>query len=244
MVGSSPRVWGTCRPKRMKWRACSVHPHVCGEHEYRPAGWTQTNGSSPRVWGTSFLRLRVVQRQRFIPTCVGNMLAKTCAFRCAHGSSPRVWGTLRNGPAWKVRLRFIPTCVGNICAQDRRLLAHAVHPHVCGEHTTFTSVRILGSGSSPRVWGTCRGEPPNVTDYRFIPTCVGNITRWRALASPPTVHPHVCGEHLSAEFISAARLRFIPTCVGNISPSASTAPQEPVHPHVCGEHYADALPPY
>jgi len=29
-----------------------VHPHVCGEHQRRGAGFIAGAGSSPRVWGT------------------------------------------------------------------------------------------------------------------------------------------------------------------------------------------------
>ncbi len=71
-----------------------------------------------------------------------------------------------------------------------------------------------------------------------------------------SVHPHVCGEHISSgsEKLgvtgSSPRVwgthvifhpdpsnkRFIPTCVGNTFCSVSVSVSVSVHPHVCGEH--------
>ena len=115
---------------------------------------------------------------------------------------------------------------------------NAVHPHVCGEHSRTTHAR---SGHD-----------------RFIPTCVGNMSRglsrlqpfrgssprvWGTFFARPrhararSVHPHVCGEH-----DGPARWRHSPdgssprvwgTCAGRIGAPSGYA----VHPHVCGEHY-------
>ena len=91
---------------------------------------------------------------------------------------------------------------------------------------------------------------------RFIPTCVGNISKIRHCRKEITVHPHVCGEHyfvsdlLTRQFGSSPRvwgtcigrrnlncsIRFIPTCVGNIRQPADYHYIAAVHPHVCGEH--------
>ena len=112
------------------------------------------------------------------------------------------------------------------------------------------------AGSSPRVWGTSKNTPGRFPNYRFIPTCVGNIggTAQRPFSRP--VHPHVCGEHsrtvkrrvddigssprvwgtLQINIVFSHFQRFIPTCVGNIVfPNAHKLPPA-VHPHVCGEH--------
>ena len=176
----------------------------------------RSNGSSPRVWGTCALMGDFKIATRFIPTCVGNMDAvafadsyvavhpHVCGEHCrqagtngaGNGSSPRVWGTLEG--EW-VRHGGLP-----------------VHPHVCGEHPRLISWPIRLTGSSPRVWGTCGRSGWVNAAYRFIPTCVGNIS------------------------ISARRsryaARFIPTCVGNITFSGGASAQRTVHPHVCGEH--------
>ena len=156
-IGSSPRVWGT--PKnyavgyfnnrfiptcvgnseaaRRVMTVCSVHPHVCGELRVLTNQWGVPLGSSPRVWGTPSDNLLPCFFCRFIPTCVGNSNILTNPVK---------------------RRRFIPTCVGNSHRPQLRPCGLAVHPHVCGELQTRISSKALGTGSSPRVWGTPGGE--------------------------------------------------------------------------------------
>jgi len=177
-----------------------------------------------------------VENDRFIPTCVGNInkivdlptvepvhphvcgehLIDLNTYGLQDGSSPRVWGTFSTA--------------------DRELLAYAVHPHVCGEHALVGSPPIGIVGSSPRVWGTSDPQLRPGREYRFIPTCVGNISMIGVHTAQAPVHPHVCGEHFmqipnlpqtfgssprvwGTSFLrcrNGARRRFIPTCVGNI----------------------------
>ena len=133
--------------------------------------------------------------KRFIPTCVGNIVADNSpdnliavhphvcgehrlAFHVTRGfagSSPRVWGTFRIKRFPGANDRFIPTCVGNIALVRRLPSASAVHPHVCGEHGKFLPMFAAFNGSSPRVWGTCIQPVSANSQWRFIPTCVGNI---------------------------------------------------------------------
>ena len=114
------------------------------------------------------------------------------------------------------------------------------------------------SGSSPRVWGTWAVTGRGGHYYRFIPTCVGNISFEHSRRSPSSVHPHVCGEHWRSKrhavnmggssprvwgtFLHWSPMsnpyRFIPTCVGNICLDACAFKIIAVHPHVCGEHDA------
>ena len=235
-----------------------------------------TAGSSPRVWGT-YKELRAdVQPARFIPTCVGNIAdteetrtaasvhphvcgehpARQHGGRACRGSSPRVWGTSRRGSLFSRRGRFIPTCVGNILRFRFMSAQIAVHPHVCGEHSSGNVHRMISIGSSPRVWGTLADPTADVTYRRFIPTCVGNIQGRLSDSDNPAVHPHVCGEHMTisartnrttgssprvwgtscASARRACMSRFIPTCVGNIRTAWRRRPFPSVHPHVCGEH--------
>ena len=112
------------------------------------------------------------------------------------GSSPRVWGTYPPSVFKNCSVRFIPTCVGNICASSTQQMSIPVHPHVCGEHLMPVISTSIDHGSSPRVWGTCSWDSYGKLEARFIPTCVGNIIPFVAGDKMPTVHPHVCGEHL------------------------------------------------
>ena len=90
------------------------------------------------------------------------------------GSSPRVWGTPRRRYLRYRLRRFIPTGVGNALTLTRKLSGVAVHPHGCGERLVDCDNDEDHDGSSPRVWGTLMKAICRLTDYRFIPTGVGN----------------------------------------------------------------------
>ena len=113
-------------------------------------------------------------------------------------------------------------------------------------------------GSSPREWGTLNCQGKNTMKYRFIPTRVGNTTRYMLKLYIKAVHPHACGEHRVQSAIDAmgdgssprewgthvrqwrARQidRFIPTRVGNTPHRRYPARYQAVHPHASGEHSA------
>ena len=177
----------------------AVHPHACGEHLIMATREMENSGSSPRVWGTHIEVKTARAVWRFIPTRVGNTISNAFAAvkvpvhphacgehqltysRCImdNGSSPRVWGTQRR--LWLLRLvtRFIPTRVGNTGEPIKITVAASVHPHACGEHFGKQAFVSIGSGSSPRVWGTLIPCSSEGGVYRFIPTRVGNT--WRSI---------------------------------------------------------------
>ena len=119
----------------------------------------------------------------------------------------------------------------------------------------------MSVGSSPRVRGTLHAGQHGPRPVRFIPACAGNITNPQRKASPPTVHPRVCGEHDAQQdlelFVHGSsprvrgtcprgipprgRHRFIPACAGNIDKSIRTMTRLAVHPRVCGEHFRNVL---
>ena len=78
----------------------------------------------------------------------------------------------------------------------RRRQTLPVHPHVCGEHAIQRTCRGGIIGSSPRMWGTYSPGNRDTGNTRFIPTYVGNISEGCSLHLLPSVHPHVCGEHV------------------------------------------------
>ena len=71
---------------------------------------------------------------------------------------------------------------------------------------------------------------------RYIPTPVGNIVCRDVPTHTRAVHPHACGEHVTAQVRRDRELRFIPTPVGNMAYSSGFISIIPVHPHACGEH--------
>ena len=151
--GSSPRLWGTrptgVGPRRglrfiptavgnargplVDRRQAAVHPHGCGERDWRRAGVEPAAGSSPRLWGTHAYGISHWFKGRFIPTAVGNAgwwQGMRCnptvhphgcgerihaggVYSCDCGSSPRLWGTHAKNRHQLIIFRFIPTAVGN-----------------------------------------------------------------------------------------------------------------------------------
>ena len=172
------------------------------------------------------------------------------------GSSPRAWGIPNICGIDVKSIRFIPTCVGNTHAASLIPELPPVHPHVRGEYYAFRSLPGPCGGSSPRAWGIRGKKRQDVTQARFIPTCVGN-TRSREYAEKNyPVHPHVRGEYqistLQKDVNSGSSPRawgirwelveplyderFIPTCVGNTQQGCKVSARPTVHPHVRGEY--------
>ena len=173
IAGPSPRVWGIQirslltrrRPRSIPTRVgntlfpmcmkapASVHPHACGEYEWRKPANDFAIGPSPRVWGILVQWSPSHVRHRSIPTRVGNTLAGLERFTpipvhphaCGEyrdvlspplpsaGPSPRVWGIRR-------AYRYDQ-------AND------TVHPHACGEYVATCEHSKRRVGPSPRVWG-------------------------------------------------------------------------------------------
>ncbi len=228
------------------------------------------------MWGTLDTPSQYHPCAGFIPTHVGNtqhpalnrrmgsVHPHTCGEHLVFeflkfvigGSSPHMWGTpyFVNGTTlWS---RFIPTHVGNTEALSAIPNTQPVHPHTCGEHSSFSTAPHHITGSSPHMWGTPDGRSKEHHGCRFIPTHVGNTIRTRWPRRWCTVHPHTCGEHSSAAawtcavygssphmwgtlYLSLFWLmlkRFIPTHVGNTPSHQHPVSLRPVHPHTCGEH--------
>ncbi len=238
LLGSSPRVWGTCHTPDRQQRINAVHPHVCGEHPPTAHAVRSTARFIPTCVGniTTFFLLafqatvhphvcgehsRVLTGldllARFIPTCVGNMSSARGEGEEAFGSSPRVWGTFPPHASQFVPRRFIPTCVGNMRPATLSASPSPVHPHVCGEHFITLIHKYTSLGSSPRVWGTCGWSLAG-----------GGAVAGSSPRVWGTFHVVLLARHAE---------RFIPTCVGNMPSAAPPAPRPSVHPHVCGEHW-------
>ena len=153
---------------------------------------------------------------RFIPTAVGNAtpLQPRALFPTVHphgcgerasiyfagfdanGSSPRLWGTHPLLILHVAGDRFIPTAVGNAETVSCWVVCRSVHPHGCGERPSCADFPRHHCGSSPRLWGTrwVMASPPS--DWRFIPTAVGNASPSHPPPSNWPVHPHGCGERI------------------------------------------------
>ncbi len=233
--GSSPRMWGTRKHRRVGEPGLPVHPHACGEHPAPSSSPPPASGSSPRMWGTPRPGRHRTATCRFIPTHVGNTSRRYSRGRGSAGSSPRMWGTRLVSVGGVRYRRFIPTHVGNTAETCTSEGVYPVHPHACGEHAGRFHGPEGNGGSSPRMWGTRVSRLQALYDTRFIPTHVGNTTEQPGIWNGTPVHPHACGEHgigyggclfrvgssprmwgtLGADAAPSTPRRFIPTHVGN-----------------------------
>ena len=139
--------------------------------------------------------------------------------------------------------RFIPTSVGNTTHPPTIQAYLSVHPHIRGEYFYLPLPYPRRFGSSPHPWGIRTERIAVDICVRFIPTSVGNTTRWRFSTGRETVHPHIRGEYaldgpweklkggssphpwgIQEVPVELPRVpRFIPTSVGNTSTAAGNA---------------------
>ena len=212
-----PRVCGEQSSRAEKCRTAmldTVHPRVCGEQDLISRIAYVNAGSSPRLRGTETLHAATGANGRFIPASAGNSACigrrapqravhpRVCgeqesatanADRCA-GSSPRLRGTVFTC-RWPGRQRrFIPASAGNRRHGRRSAPGSAVHPRVCGEQWSCSSLPLPVGGSSPRLRGTGGIVVGPEMHRRFIPASAGNSFLMRQWAWLRTVHPRVCGE--------------------------------------------------
>ena len=271
-----PTCVGSIRSRRRLTLSIAVHPHLRGEHGLPHSSTSTPIGSSPPAWGACGRCVVEVVGVRFIPTCVGS-IGYIADFHCAFpvhphlrgehvmllflvelhfGSSPPAWGAFPAARGSGGHPRFIPTCVGSIQFEAFHYRMIPVHPHLRGEHHTTSPSRQAASGSSPPAWGACRRSHRLQKQLRFIPTCVGSISRTSMAPLRLPVHPHLRGEHCR-NFKSRCSVtgssppawgawkqfqtipekgRFIPTCVGSINRPPRDNVVVAVHPHLRGEH--------
>ncbi len=273
-VGFTPTCVGTAR--RMAYRASRlwVHPHVCGDGSVRSGGLPSGRGSPPRVWGRLCASFDPFSVPGFTPTC-GDGFQRASKKGFIWGSPPRVWGrpdrvdhfhdhpgftptcvgtaVRRFGNAYCYG--FTPTCVGTATTEPFPHLLFGVHPHVCGDGSTYQLSRVSVPGSPPRVWGRRGVNTAGIDLSGFTPTCVGTACGQATTRRQSWVHPHLCGDGSWFAAINPARsgspprvwgrLRrmgprpvgtgFTPTCVGTAHFRDAISRQYRVHPHVCGD---------
>ena len=92
------------------------------------------------------------------------------------------------------------------------------------------------NGSSPRAWGTQLQPMLRLRFRRFIPTCVGNTSRFPTSPICASVHPHVRGEHREEPPMHPCQVGSSPRAWGTRHRLHRTRDRRAVHPHVRGEH--------
>ena len=172
---------------------CWDHPHACGDKLSVRMYSQYSPGSSPRVWGQVPTIINAILRIRIIPTRVGTSSECSRELYCPEdhphacgdkasvrlsltnqrGSSPRVWGQDVYPCSCPTRTGIIPTRVGTRKVFFRLSMINQDHPHACGDKRSRRAYKLLGRGSSPRVWGQALVSHPVVILHGIIPTRVG-----------------------------------------------------------------------
>ncbi|KRM34731.1 hypothetical protein FC44_GL000775 [Lactobacillus intestinalis DSM 6629] len=154
---------------------------MCGEYSTVFHQKTSKKGSPPRVWGIPCLWSRSRIGSRITPTCVGNTQELYSALHTSRdhphvcgeystvfhqkiskkGSPPRVWGIHATSGTGTFFYGITPTCVGNTSNASEGLTIIEDHPHVCGEYSYQTAIKLPAIGSPPRVWGILHPLPSN-----------------------------------------------------------------------------------
>ena len=130
-----------------------VHPHVRGENfPYYPPSFLPF-GTPPRAWGKRHKFVPQARRHRYTPTCVGKTSARPRTGTGSTGTPPRAWGKRQIRPDFGGQIRYTPTCVGKTCFLTYLPDMPAVHPHVRGENSRWSSRRTAAAGTPPRAWG-------------------------------------------------------------------------------------------
>ena len=165
---------------------------------------------------------RKSKHSRFIPTCVGQISSIFMPALYAAGSSPHAWG------------RFFP---------DHRISKlSSVHPHMRGADVTILRRPKRTVPVHPHMRGA--DNRPNLGAlivYRFIPTCVGQITTVKFCRIPLAVHPHMRGADARSTLPLVAVTGSSPHAWGRYIPIVPVSTGCTVHPHMRG---ADISPSF
>ena len=131
-VGSPPRAWGQCRPRRLR----------CPRRRFTPTGV-----------GTMSPLSHAGRRRAVHPHGRGDNYAEVGMLLLVNGSPPRAWGQCTRW-FWRWRCsRFTPTGVGTMSVLFGLMMRAAVHPHGRGDNQIVEIPLIPRRGSPPRAWG-------------------------------------------------------------------------------------------
>ena len=149
-----------------------------------------------------------------------------------HGSSPHTRGARRTTPTERRRYGIIPAYAGSTGRGARRPSRSPDHPRIRGEHSVFTTISSMTSGSSPHT----RGAPPTACrrgkTSGIIPAYAGSTKLTIAGLDGKRDHPRIRGEHWSSSLLT------------RISAGSSPHTRGARRPEVDFAHVAGIIPAY
>ncbi len=249
----------------------AVHPHGCGDDVNAILIILAVRaGSPPRLWGRRTVRLCLEDGPtRFTPTPVGTTLGLPIARGPCGRFTPTPVGTTSTVSEQRTKpvrftptpvgttqdtraveedgLRFTPTPVGTTALDHLRpVLGVGSPPRLWGRRAAQSIIAREEPGSPPRLWG--RRERPDRTPprpARFTPTPVGTtVPEFMLERHVKTVHPHACGDDVSASLASRCSSAGSPPRLwGRRATTLDLARFGTVHPHACGDDLTRDLSP-
>ena len=140
------------------------------------------------------IKRATVRAVKNIPTLVGKTAP---VWRCNHRpwKHPHVRGGDKNNTlVLTCDVRNIPTPVGKTTHLRHSPQWSWKHPHACGEDLQISRLCVVGSETSPRLWGRQIIMTLATTEKRNIPTPVGKTPSINGNHINIKKHPHACGE--------------------------------------------------
>ena len=123
-------------------------------------------GTRTEVWAAALVKIDH-------PHACGDKNIDLPSCKNDEGSSPRVWGQVKKDSQIISQNGIIPTRVGTRKIVEKIVQFLQDHPHACGDKLTTVLSKVIGVGSSPRVWGQVQKLSAKVSSDRIIPTRVG-----------------------------------------------------------------------
>ena len=133
------------------------------------------------------------------PHAYGDKEVSDIADEMSDGSSPRVWGQELICPHCKSSDRIIPTRMGTRKVSLQYVNTIRDHPHAYGDKEFLGHIKLIDSGSSPRVWGQARQFCLSEQIKRIIPTRMGTRQAVPRTGFAFRDHPHAYGDKRSGE---------------------------------------------
>ena len=139
------------------------------------------------------------------PHAYGDKSKGFCTFKQALGSSPRVWGQAALHFCAYQNHGIIPTRMGTRKVSLQYVNTIRDHPHAYGDKEFLGHIKLIDSGSSPRVWGQARQFCLSEQIKRIIPTRMGTRQAVPRTGFAFRDHPHAYGDKLYHRIFDLSR---------------------------------------
>ena len=189
------------------------------------------------------------------PHAYGDKSKGFCTFKQALGSSPRVLGQAALHFCAYQNHGIIPTRMGTRKVSLQYVNTIRDHPHAYGDKEFLGHIKLIDSGSSPRVWGQARQFCLSEQIKRIIPTRMGTRQAVPRTGFAFRDHPHAYGDKYILKTLkhiilgSSPRVwgqafrgriysmynRIIPTRMGTSYTTGFSICQGGDHPHAYGD---------